>query len=276
VVILDTDHLWGVPDGSDAGSRKWIWKSFTRGHNVNSMDPWNSSSYGNYAGIHFDTTQSWWRSFRMNLGYANKYAKRMNLNAMTPQNSLSSTTYCLAYASAANAEYLLYRAASTGTITVNLSATPDSLFVEWFNPSSGTTILSSKIAGGASRILTPPFSGDAVLYLSTELTTSVPSAMLPTIKEPLIKGFQNYPNPFNSETIIYYEVTEPSFVTITMYDILGRTIDLFHFGIQDKGIKKIRWASKDHSGVYFCKIEAQKKNEKKGLFVDIRKFVLLK
>ena len=36
--------------------------------------------------------------------------------------------------------------------------------------------------------------------------------------------YQNYPNPFNPKTTIEYEVPEKSFVTIKIYDILGREV----------------------------------------------------
>ena len=40
------------------------------------------------------------------------------------------------------------------------------LSVEWFNPSTGVTTAGGSIAAGSSsRLFTPPFSGDAVLYL---------------------------------------------------------------------------------------------------------------
>jgi hypothetical protein len=40
------------------------------------------------------------------------------------------------------------------------------LAVEWFNPSTGATIAGSPIrSGSSSQSFTPPFSGDAVLYL---------------------------------------------------------------------------------------------------------------
>jgi hypothetical protein len=41
-----------------------------------------------------------------------------------------------------------------------------SLAVEWFNPSSGAAMKAEAISGGASRTLTVPFAGDAVLYLA--------------------------------------------------------------------------------------------------------------
>jgi hypothetical protein len=51
---------------------------------------------------------------------------------------------------------------------MDLSAMPDSrmLAVEWFNPSTGETIVQDPIrAGASSQSFTPPFKGDAVLYL---------------------------------------------------------------------------------------------------------------
>ena len=51
---------------------------------------------------------------------------------------------------------------------MDLSAMPNSrlLTVEWFNPTTGTTTPEGRMAGGShSQSFTPPFSGDAVLYL---------------------------------------------------------------------------------------------------------------
>jgi hypothetical protein len=40
------------------------------------------------------------------------------------------------------------------------------LAVEWFNPSTGTTMSQSPMAAGSSsQSFSPPFDGDAVLYL---------------------------------------------------------------------------------------------------------------
>ena len=40
------------------------------------------------------------------------------------------------------------------------------LTVEWFNPATGTTMTQRPItAGSSSQSFSPPFSGDAVLYL---------------------------------------------------------------------------------------------------------------
>jgi len=49
---------------------------------------------------------------------------------------------------------------------VNLSATKQILNVEWLNPSTGAVTAGSPVRGGSSaQPFTPPFTGDAVLYL---------------------------------------------------------------------------------------------------------------
>jgi len=101
---------------------------------------------------------------RDNLGYTLTYANKMDLAKMTPQGNLSSTGYCLADNVVTGAEYLVY-APNGGTFTVNLSVTTRVLNVEWFDPSSGTTTSGGNVSGGSTISFTPPFSGDAVLYL---------------------------------------------------------------------------------------------------------------
>jgi hypothetical protein len=101
---------------------------------------------------------------RDNLGYTLSYANKMDLAKMTPQGSLSSTGYCRADNVATGAEYLVY-APNGGSFTVNLGATTRALNVEWFNPATGATTAGAAISGGSTKTFTPPFGGDAVLYI---------------------------------------------------------------------------------------------------------------
>ena len=116
-----------------------------------------------------------WNNFRDNLGYILRYSRRLNLVPVTPHGgcpsspcgSLCSTGYCLAQTPSVGAEYLVY-APDGGSFTVNISAMSSArtLAVEWFNPSTGAVITGKPIpAGSSSQVFTPPFSGDAVLYL---------------------------------------------------------------------------------------------------------------
>lgn len=155
VILADTDHLCGI-----CGDRMWVWMSFTRGENPLFMDVWNCAPWW-YPG---DCNRPTWPSLRQNLGYVHDYADRVNLAAMTPRVDLCSSQYCLANPAVNGAEYLVYLPEG-GSVTVNLSATPGDLAVEWFNPENGTTVIAGSVAGNASRTFQAPFSGDAVLYL---------------------------------------------------------------------------------------------------------------
>lgn len=157
VILADTDHLCGI-----CGDRKWVWKSFTRGENPQFMDQYDDLYKLDGGGYNLNNPND--VSLRLNLGYTRDYANRINLAAMTPRPELASTGYCLANAAAQNAEYLVYLP-DGGMVNVDLSATPGTVNVEWFNPANGQTIQGAAIEGGASRSFSPPFSGDAVLYI---------------------------------------------------------------------------------------------------------------
>jgi hypothetical protein len=81
---------------------------------------------------------------------------------------------------------------------------------------------------------------------------------------------QNYPNPFNPSTIINYEIPRSSFVSLKVYDILGREITTLVNEEKPAGKYNVTFnASKYSSGIYFYRIEA-------GGFSQIKKMVLLK
>ena len=106
-----------------------------------------------------------WHNFRDNLGYILHYANKLDLAKVTPQPDLSSTGYCIADPVSSGAEYLVY-SPSGGSFRVNVSATKKTLNVEWFNPATGTSTTAGTVTGGSSsQSFTPPFNGDAVLYL---------------------------------------------------------------------------------------------------------------
>ncbi|MEK7249829.1 MAG: T9SS type A sorting domain-containing protein, partial [Bacteroidota bacterium] len=81
---------------------------------------------------------------------------------------------------------------------------------------------------------------------------------------------QNFPNPFNPATTINFDLPEPSYVSLAIYDLLGRKVVELENGIREAGRYKIQFdASKLASGVYLYRIKA-------GNFVETRKLVLLK
>lgn len=68
---------------------------------------------------------------------------------------------------------------------------------------------------------------------------------------------QNYPNPFNPSTTIEYSLAERSYVSLKVYDILGRQVAVLFNEEQAAGKHKAQWnATGYQSGIYFCRLRA--------------------
>jgi len=81
---------------------------------------------------------------------------------------------------------------------------------------------------------------------------------------------QNYPNPFNPSTTIEYQIPQSSFVTIKVYDVLGKEIITLVNEEKPAGIHEVNFEPKDlTSGLYLYKISA-------GGFEQTMKMLFLK
>ena len=81
---------------------------------------------------------------------------------------------------------------------------------------------------------------------------------------------QNYPNPFNPSTTIEYQIPQSSFVTIKVYDALGKEVVTLVNEEKPAGIHEVNFEPKDlTSGLYLYKISAVG-------FEQTRKMLLLK
>lgn len=175
VNVNDSDHSYfGMWNDTPQQNRNWAWENFTSGNQLLLMDPYvvdyprenRNRCVAPVNGI-CSAPDKRWGNVRNTLGYILAFSRKMNLAAMAPRDTLCSTGYCLADTNTNNPEYLIYAPAG-GAFTVNLSAigSSEQLSVEWFNPSTGAAIHAHSIpAGSAAQAFTPPFSGDAVLYL---------------------------------------------------------------------------------------------------------------
>jgi subtilisin family serine protease len=82
--------------------------------------------------------------------------------------------------------------------------------------------------------------------------------------------YNNYPNPFNPTTVIKYQLSQEGFVTLKIYDVLGREVQTLVNKEQDAGIYQVQLKADNlSSGVYFYRIKA-------GNFVETKKMILLK
>lgn len=89
---------------------------------------------------------------------------------------------------------------------------------------------------------------------------------------------QNYPNPFNPMTKVKYEIPERSFVTIRVYDVLGKEIATLVNEEKHAGEYEVEFnAAKLSSGIYFYKLQAGDPSTGSGQsFIQTKKMVLLR
>jgi len=83
---------------------------------------------------------------------------------------------------------------------------------------------------------------------------------------------QNYPNPFNPSTNIQYAISSTQFVTLKVYDLLGREVATLVNEEKTAGSYNAQFTMNNvqlSSGIYFYKLQA-------GDFVDTKKMILLK
>ena len=175
VNVNDSDHsYWEMWKQTAVQNRNYAWENFLTGNQVLFMDPYVTYYPRQKRNLCIAPTRGIctapdprWDGFRDNLGYISRYARRVSLENLTANDRLSSTGFCLAQTPAVGAEYLIYAPAG-GSFTVNLSAMSSdrSLSIEWFNPATGAAVAGKTVsAGSPSQEFTPPFAGDAVLYL---------------------------------------------------------------------------------------------------------------
>ncbi len=80
----------------------------------------------------------------------------------------------------------------------------------------------------------------------------------------------SYPNPFNPSATIEYDLPEQAFVTVDIYDLLGRRVERLVGEDQRAGSYRVVWDAREQaSGVYFYRINA-------GEISGMRKMILLK
>jgi hypothetical protein len=91
---------------------------------------------------------------------------------------------------------------------------------------------------------------------------------------------QNYPNPFNPTTVINYSLAKQSFVSVKVYDVLGREVTTLLNNVRDAGTHNIEFDANFFkglsSGIYMYKLEAFSPDRQSMYFSDIKKMILVK
>lgn len=110
------------------------------------------------------------------------------------------------------------------------------------------------------------FAGDQIFFKTDQLVNVESNDIV--IKDFVLS--QNYPNPFNPITIIQYSVPSDGYVSLKVFDILGREVSTLVSQQQLKGSYRITFnGSNLSSGFYIYKLQAGKHSQ-------VRKMMLLK
>jgi hypothetical protein len=81
---------------------------------------------------------------------------------------------------------------------------------------------------------------------------------------------QNYPNPFNPATTINYQLPAQSYVTLRVFDVLGREVATLVNGVEQAGNKTVSFDAHGlASGVYYYRLQS-------GDFVATKKLLLVR
>ena len=81
---------------------------------------------------------------------------------------------------------------------------------------------------------------------------------------------QNYPNPFNPVTKINFSIPKTGFVSLVVYDMLGKEVAVLVDKVMNNGSYSVNFnASALSSGIYFYKISVND-------FMDVKKMMLIK
>jgi hypothetical protein len=105
---------------------------------------------------------------------------------------------------------------------------------------------------------------DGKFRYSQEVETSI------SVPPALFALEQNFPNPFNPSTMIGYQIPMNSFVTLKVYDAVGKEVSTLVNEMKTAGRYEIPFDASDcASGVYFYRMSA-------GSFTSVKEFVLIK
>jgi hypothetical protein len=162
------------------------------------------------------------------------------------------------------------------TVLVNTPDTSHSIsyellvaFLDSFETSQGDLIWTVFVSDGIDTVNA---NSNFILSVNANNVLGIDESLIPDV----YALHQNYPNPFNPTTTLKYDLPENAYVTLKIYDIMGREIiALFSNGYQEAGYRSIKWNGLNQygkpvgSGMYFYMIKTTN-------FTQTRKMIMLK
>lgn len=145
IVVLDTDHLFGI--GGDA---RWVWRAFLAGYHPIYMDPLDDDRVR--------------RSARRALGQVVALSRSLPLAAMAPERQ-AGTTGCALVSRRAGAEELVAMAPTEADLRLDLRWLAGELEAHWGDLESGAMVDGAPVRAGRKLVLRPPAGAGPVLRL---------------------------------------------------------------------------------------------------------------
>jgi hypothetical protein len=164
VSILDTDHIWGI----GGQSVDWVWKAFTRGHNILSMDSLRTPDLaGRSVRYDADTTPEQIAAedaAREGIRQTRAVAEMLDLRGVKSRGDLCSTGFALA--NPPGGVFVAYAPAGGG-VTLDLSGAGGvGLASSWVDVQAGTVADGGWVRGGdTARRFAAPADRPAALVL---------------------------------------------------------------------------------------------------------------
>jgi hypothetical protein len=164
----------------------------------------------------------------------------------------------------------------TGYDYLTISYLNDGTF-SWEKRENGSASLndfaSGIIVGDTDRIFitgSANFTGIGVAFYTLRYSKSIGIEPISGNVPVSFSLLQNYPNPFNPSTTIRFDISKSSYVTVSVFDVTGRELEVLAAENVKAGEYRVVWdASKYSSGIYFYTLSA-------GEFRQTKKMILIK
>lgn len=111
-------------------------------------------------------------------------------------------------------------------------------------------------------IWTPEIRNLSVKIVSWLISGAITNVQDQVQSERSLRLFQNYPNPFNPETRISFFLPEASDVSLEIFDIQGKRVEVLKNGVVSAGEHSFQWnANSNAAGVYFAKLRTENQSQ---------------
>lgn len=154
-------------------------------------------------------------------------------------------------------------------ISINNMSTDTLISTRMINPSASVELIGN-YDREVNYAVWEDSSDNGVKLFALKLKSSMPDDVITRIFPQEYNLSQNYPNPFNPSTTINYQIPVAGYVSLKIYDLLGREIATLVDGEKSPGYYKATFdGSNLASGVYLYRLQS-------GAFIAMKKFVLIK